>query len=225
MFKKLLIILLVVMLAVPLLSRLLTFLMAQGRVYDDLNQVPHHRVAVVFGAGVRNGVPTPMLYDRVASAVDLYKAGVVDKLLMSGDNRFVEYNEPAAMRRTALQLGVPDQDIVMDYAGRSTYDTCYRASAIFGLSEAILVTQHFHLDRALLTCGGLGVQAVGYVADRRSYRNVWWNDLREIPATLKALADLFILKPLPVLGDPIEIGATRSDTRSNTRKHTLAEFR
>jgi SanA protein len=186
----------------------MTHLIAQGRVYDGMRDLPHHRVAVVFGAGVRNGMPTAMLYDRVASAVDLYKAGVVDKLLMSGDNRFVDYNEPAAMRRVALQLGVPDSDIVMDYAGRSTYDTCYRARAVFGLSNAILVTQRFHLDRALMTCDGLGLQAVGYVADRRAYTSsLAWNTLREIPATMKAFFDVYVSKPLPVLGEPIEIGA------------------
>ena len=168
--------------------------------------ISHHNVAVVFGAGVRNGRPTPMLYDRVASAVDLYKAGIIDKLLMSGDNRFIDYNEPEVMRRTAMQLGVPERDIVMDYAGRSTYDTCYRARTIFGLSDAVLVTQRFHLDRALMTCNNMGVRAIGYVADRRPYgTSLWWSTLREIPATLNAFVEVFVTKPLPVLGERIVI--------------------
>ncbi|MCL4507351.1 MAG: YdcF family protein [Chloroflexi bacterium] len=206
MLKKLILILAVAIVAAPLLARLISQLVAQGREYDDLKAVPRHHVAIVFGAGVRNGLPTPMLYDRVASAVDLYKAGVVDKLLMSGDNRYIDYNEPAVMRRTATQLGVPDRDIVMDYAGRSTYDTCYRARDIFGLSDAVLVTQRFHLDRALMTCNSLGVRAVGYVADRRVYSaSLWWNKLREIPATLNAFVELYITKPLPVLGERVAI--------------------
>lgn len=206
--KKLILIFAVIVAALPLAARLLTYLQAQGRVYQKLNTIPgsRERVAVVFGAGVRNGAPSPMLYDRVASAVDLYKAGEVDKLLMSGDNRFIDYNEPAVMRRTALQMGVPDSDIVMDYAGRSTYDTCYRAGVIFGLREAVLVTQRFHLDRALMTCNSLGVQAVGYVADRRPYYGVWWNNLREIPATLNAFVQVFVTRPLPVLGERIDLG-------------------
>jgi vancomycin permeability regulator SanA len=110
------------------------------------------------------------------------------------------------MRQAALQMGVPDGHIFMDYAGRSTYDTCYRAGAIFGLREAILVTQRFHLDRALMTCNSLDVQAVGYVADRRPYYRVWWNNLREIPATVYAFVQVFVSRPLPVLGDPIDIG-------------------
>ncbi len=207
MLKKIIGLLLLVSVAIPLVVRLVTYLLEQGRLYDNLQAVPKHHVAVVFGAGVRNGRPTPMLYDRVASAADLYKAGVVDKLLMSGDNRFIDYNEPEVMRRTAVQLGVPESDIVMDYAGRSTYETCYRARAIFGLKDAILVTQRFHLDRALMTCSNLGVQAIGYVADRRAYgASLWYSTLREIPATLNALVEVFVTKPLPVLGERIDIG-------------------
>jgi SanA protein len=199
---------LIVLIVVPLLARLFTSLFAQGRVYSgdaDAASIPSHRVGVVFGAGVRNGQPTAMLYDRVAAAVALYRAGRVQKLLMSGDNRFANYNEPLAMRQTALQMGVPAHDIVMDYAGRSTYETCYRAHAIFGLDDAILVTQQFHLDRALMTCNALGVNAIGYVADQRTYRGVWWNALREIPATLNAYLEVFITRPLPVLGERMPI--------------------
>ena len=204
--KRFLTVLVVALLAIPGLPRLVSALRAQGRVYTDSHAVAHHQVAIVFGAGIRNGLPTPMLYDRVASAVDLYRAGVVDKLLMSGDNRYIDYNEPEVMRRTALRLGVPDRDIVLDYAGRSTFETCYRAGAIFGLGDAVLVTQRFHLDRALMTCNQLGIQAIGYVADRRTYgTSVLWSTLREIPATLNACIELYVTKPLPVLGEPIVI--------------------
>lgn len=207
MFKRIVLILVVVVIAAPLIARLLSYWIANGRVYNEPQQVAHHRVAIVFGASVRNGAPSAMLYDRVASAVDLYKAGAVDKLLMSGDNRFVDYNEAAVMRRTAMQLGVPERDIVLDLAGRSTYETCYRAKAIFGLDEAVLVTQRFHLDRALMTCDGLGLRSVGYAADRRDYlrNSIWWSTVREIPATLNAFINVYVTRPLPVLGDQITI--------------------
>jgi vancomycin permeability regulator SanA len=206
MIKRIILCVAIAVLAIPGVARLVSALWAQGRVYEVPGDVAHHHVAVIFGAGIRNGLPTPMLYDRVASAVDLYRAGVVEKLLMSGDNRFIDYNEPEVMRQTALKLGVPDKDIVLDYAGRSTYETCYRVGAIFGLSDAVLVTQRFHLDRALMTCNQLGVRAVGYAADRRPYGgSVWWSTLREIPATVNALVDLYVAKPLPVLGDRIVI--------------------
>lgn len=123
---------------------------------------------------------------------------------MSGDNRFIYYNEPGAMREYALGLGVPDSAIVMDYAGRRTYDTCYRARKIFGLQEAILVTQSYHLHRALYTCNALGLKAIGVASDQGFYSPrsiVYWN-LRELPATLTAMLDVHILHSLPVLGQP-----------------------
>ena len=198
---------LIVLIALPVLARWLVGVWARGRVYDSPAQLPAQTVAIVFGAGVRGERPTPMLYDRVASAVDLYKAGVAHKLLMSGDNRFADYNEPRVMRNVAIELGVPEQDIVLDYAGRSTYETCYRARDIFGVSSAILVTQRFHLDRALMICNALGVRADGFSADRRAYRNVWWNELREIPALANAFLQVFVTRPLPVLGEKLPIDA------------------
>ncbi len=130
----------------------------------------------------------------------LYRSGKVEKLLMSGDNRFVSHNEPAAMLEYALQLGVPRQDIVLDYAGQSTYDTCYRARQIFGVTEALLVTQEFHLPRAVFTCNNLGLPAEGVIADRRRY--VGSAVLRELPASLKAMWDVWVARPLPILGRP-----------------------
>lgn len=175
----------------------------QNRVYN-VEQAPKERVAIVFGAGLnRNGTPSPVLRDRVEVAVQLYKAGKVDKLLMSGDNRFIYYNEPAAMHDYAVKLGVPDGDIVLDYAGRRTYDTCYRARFIFGVHEAVLVTQGFHMPRALYTCNQLGVTAIGVPATR-GYGNRWnliWYT-REIPAKAMALWDVWVARPLPVLGKP-----------------------
>jgi SanA protein len=186
------------------IPRLITSLHAINRIYT-VQTAPTGRAAVVFGAGLwRDGTPTPVLRDRVATAAELYFAGKVEKILMSGDNRFVDYNEPGAMHDYAVQLGVPEEDIVLDYAGRRTYDTCYRAKTIFGLQEAILITQDFHLPRALYTCGQLGMDVVGVSADRRIYQRrafLFWN-LRELFATLTALWEVNISRPLPVLGEP-----------------------
>ena len=185
-----------------LLPRLVTSIHALNRIYSA-GEAPARPVAIVFGAGLwRDGSPTPILRDRVATAAELYFAGNVDKLLMSGDNTTIYYNEPGAMREYALQLGVPEDDIVLDYAGRRTYDTCYRAQAIFGVKSAILVTQDFHLPRALYICSALGLDAVGVSADRQAYRRsslFIWN-FRELFATFTALADVHVLRPLPVLG-------------------------
>ena len=184
--------------------RLVTALYAWPRTFH-FEQAPAKPVVIVFGAGLWwDGSPSPVLRDRVETAARLYFAGKVKKILMSGDNRFLDYNEPGAMRQYALRLGVPDEDIVLDYAGRRTYDTCYRARQIFGVKEAILVTQSFHLPRALYTCNLLGVRAIGVPADLRDYRRgaqVYWQS-REIPATLVALWEIHFTRPEPVLGQP-----------------------
>jgi SanA protein len=186
--------------------RLLTTFAYREKIYSTAD-APAERVAVVFGAGLlRSGLPTPVLYDRVAAAAELYRLGKVEKLLLSGDNRFLNYNEPGAMRKTALSLGVPESALVLDYAGRSTYDTCYRAKAIFGLTRAALVTQDFHLPRALLICEALGIQAVGVSADQHTYgRAVWWWSFRETLATANAWVEVNLTHPVPVLGDPLPI--------------------
>lgn len=192
------------LLALLFLPRAVTELFAQSRIKSP-EEVDPAPVAIVFGAGLRrDGQPTIVLRDRVAMAAQLYFAGKVQKLLMSGDNRFVDYNEPQAMRQYAWSLGVPDEDIVLDFAGRSTYETCYRAKAIFGVDEAILVTQRFHLPRALYTCHVLGLKAVGVVADWHPYRRsaIWFWQMRELFATLNAFWEVHIQRPLPVLGNP-----------------------
>lgn len=146
---------------------------------SDSPQLPQNHVALVFGAGLnRAGGPSAILYDRVATAVDLYKAGKVNKLLMTGDNGAVNYNEVEAMRKAALQLGVADEDIVLDYAGFNTWDSCYRAREVFSLEAATLVTQRFHLPRALHTCNHLNVKSVGVAADQQTYRTEY-NEVRE----------------------------------------------
>jgi SanA protein len=186
------------------LPRAITSLHSQARIYP-LSEVPNRQVAIVFGAGLwRDGRPTPVLRDRVITAVQLYFEGKVEKLLMSGDNSVDDYNEPAAMKELALRLGVPEDDIVLDYAGRRTYDTCYRAKHIFKVDQAILVTQRFHLPRALYLCNHMGLPAVGVAADQQEYRSrseTYWN-LREAPATLVALWEVHVSRPLPVLGKP-----------------------
>jgi SanA protein len=119
----------------------------------------------------------------------------------------VDYNEPEAMRQLAISLGVPDEVIILDYAGRRSYDTCYRASYIFKVDQAILVTQAFHMPRVLYLCNHLGVDAVGVESDQRIYRKssiLYWN-FRELFANAAALWDVHIGHPIPVLGDPLPI--------------------
>ncbi len=173
-----------------------------------LAEMPDRPVAIVFGAGYwPNGALSLVLQERLDAAIELYQAGKVQKLLFSGDNRIVEYNEPERMRIYAVKQGVPGEDIVLDYAGRRTYDTCYRARDIFGLSQATLVTQRYHLPRAIETCRALGLGVVGYSADRYQHRGYYMirYRLREIPALWLAWWELAVTHPRPVLGEPLPI--------------------
>ncbi len=173
------------------------------------DKVPTQRVAIVFGARVySDGRLSAMLQDRVETAVQLYRTGKVQKLLLSGDNRFADYDEPGRMRDYALSRGVPAEDIQPDYAGRRTYDTCYRAKAIFQVDTAVLVTQDFHLPRALFLCRSLGLEAVGVSADIQPYTAMSrrWSEAREFLATIMALVDVIRQQPAPVLGEPIPLG-------------------
>ena len=195
--------LVIVALLITFLPRLVTGAYAANRSYQE-EEAPPKRVAIILGAGLRrDGTPTAMLRDRVLTGAQLYFSGKVEKLLMSGDNRFVDYNEPEAMRQFALYLGVPDEAIVLDYAGRRTYDTCYRAKAIFGVESALVVTQGFHLPRTVFLCNMLGLEAEGVEAI-----HCYWNgssfvwDVREQFATLAAFLDLYVSTPTPLLGNP-----------------------
>jgi len=193
------------------LIAIIAYLIVTFRYRDRIlppDEVSPRPVAIVFGAGVYpNGQLSPMLADRVATAVDLYRAGKVTKLLMTGDNSVFTYNEPWAMADYAIALGVPEADIAFDYAGRRTYDSCWRAKHIFGLDQVVLVTQRFHLPRALYLCQAFGVDAVGVPADRRSYpvRTRVWLALREVLARVWAWLDIHIIHPQPIGGDPIDI--------------------
>jgi vancomycin permeability regulator SanA len=134
---------------------------AEGLAFDDPADVPERPIAIVFGAGVVNGQATPALADRVEGAVALYQQGRVSHLLMTGDNSRSDYDEVSVMRDLAIGAGVPAEAITRDHAGFDTRSSCYRARDIFGVRAAVLVTQDYHLPRALYTCRDLGIDAVG----------------------------------------------------------------
>jgi len=186
------------------LPRLITSLYSFNRIYQT-DDAPAKQVAIVFGAGLRrDGTPTAVLQDRVKTAVSLYFSGKVEKLLMSGADNFRDHSEPEAMRQYAISLGVPSEVIILDPAGSRTYDTCYRAKAVFKADNVILVTQQFHLPRALFLCNALGIQAVGVEANNNQYRRVsltFWN-IRELFATTTAFVDILFGTPQPMLGEP-----------------------
>ncbi|MBI4250129.1 YdcF family protein [Candidatus Uhrbacteria bacterium] len=169
-------------------------------IYPSIAAIPQQPIALVLGASIRNGTPSTILTDRLDTARQLYETGKVKKLIVSGDNREEYYNEPAVMKEYLVERGVPPENVVADYAGRRTYDSCYRLKEIFGQQAAILVTQRYHLVRAIYLCRNLGVASIGIAADRSRYANFIEAYLRDIAASLKAWLDIVVLKPTPILG-------------------------
>jgi SanA protein len=193
------------LIALPLLWRS-TVKWYYGRHIYSSAAVPPERVAIVFGAAIYGNTRlSSVLRDRMETAIHLYESGLVQKIIVSGDNSSTTYNEPGAMMAYAIERGVPVEDVQPDYGGRRTYDTCYRAHHIFQVKSAVLVTQTFHLPRALFTCNTLGLKAIGVPSDLRPYRAARWYEMRETAATLVALWDVLKRQPPPVLGEPISI--------------------
>ena len=166
---------------------------AAGRVTADVAAVPARPVALVLGAGLEpDGRPTQMLAERVDAAVALYRRGMVGHLLLSGDNSRAGYDEPTSMRRRALDAGVPAEAITLDFAGFSTHDSCTRARRIFGVEAAVVITQDFHVTRAVSTCRAEGIDAVGLALRTGHYAAVDVRALvvRDRLATLKAFVEV-----------------------------------
>ncbi|MFJ9621940.1 vancomycin high temperature exclusion protein [Streptomyces sp. NPDC101181] len=170
---------------------------------------PHHEVAVVFGAGLRQGRPTPYLAHRLDAAAELYRTGKVRVVLVTGDNSRVEYDEPDAMRTYLTERGVPDGRIVSDYAGFDSWDSCVRARKIFGVDRAVLVSQDFHIHRAVTLCRSAGIEAYGVgVAEPRD-ATWYYGGVRELAASGKAALDA-LLRPDPRFLGPEEPGVTEA---------------
>jgi vancomycin permeability regulator SanA len=181
---------------------------ARDRLFTRTEEVPAREVAIVFGAGLTSQV----LYDRVATGADLWRARKVKRLLMSGDNRVRSHDEPNAMKRIAVDLGVPPGAIVLDYAGRRTYDSCARAREVFQIDDAVLVTQRYHLARAIYLCRHLGLPGVvGLAADRQAYGGRLRFGARELGATLKAWVDVNVWAPRWIKGPPEPINVDSDD--------------
>ncbi|MBQ8215919.1 MAG: YdcF family protein [Clostridia bacterium] len=151
------------------------------------------------------GNPSGMLEDRLAVGIDLYDKGAAPKILMSGDHGRTNYNEVAAMKKRAIEEGVPSSDVFMDHAGFSTYESVYRAKEVFGAKKILIVTQEYHLYRALHVAEALGVEAYGVSADLHSYWGQSQRDLREVAARCKDVL-YGIFRPEPTyLGQPIPL--------------------
>lgn len=167
---------------------------------------------MVLGCGVYQNNPTPLLEDRLKRGVAVFQTGVSPKILMSGDHGQENYDEVNVMKQYALDQGIPEEDIFMDHAGFSTYESMCRAREIFGIDKMIIVTQKYHLPRAVYLARKLGIEAYGIASDYRSFGGQFYRDCREVLARVK---DLFvaIIQPDPTyLGEAIPISGSGTVT-------------
>ncbi|MEV6977007.1 ElyC/SanA/YdcF family protein [Kitasatospora sp. NPDC093806] len=178
---------------------------AAGDRVGTVATAPEAPVAVVFGAGLFDGLPSPYLAHRLDAAVELYERHKVRAILVTGDNGRVSYDETDAMRRYLVEHGVPEVRVVGDYAGFDTWDSCTRARRIFGVDRAVLVSQDFHVRRALALCEAAGIES--YAVGVPEVRDATWlyGGFREIPGAGKAALNAW-LRPDPVFLGPREPG-------------------
>lgn len=170
--------------------------------YTELSDVD---CIIILGAGIWEDKPSPMLEDRLLEGIKLYQNSVSDKIIMSGDHGRREYDEVNIMKNYAIEKGIPSENIFMDHAGFSTYESIYRAKDIFEAKKVVIVTQKYHLYRALYIANQLGLEAYGVGADPRQYIGATYRELREILARDKDFIKC-IFKPEPTyLGDTIPV--------------------
>ncbi|MFJ6566395.1 vancomycin high temperature exclusion protein [Streptomyces sp. NPDC091292] len=185
-----------------------TFLAADSRLRSTAD-VPRTEVAIVFGAGLWQGEPSPYLARRLDAAAELYRTGRIEVVLVTGDNSRKEYDEPDAMRTYLTRHGVPDRRIVSDYAGFDSWDSCVRARKIFGVDRAVLISQGFHIRRAVSLCRAAGMTAYGVGVQDRHDGTWYYGATRELFAAGKAALEA-TFRPDPVFLGPKEPGVERA---------------
>lgn len=178
----------------------------KSSIYSDTNKVSKSYTALVLGAKVyRNGNLSVILQDRVNTALDLYQSKKITRFLLSGDHGKSNYDEVNLMKDYLIKKGVPKQDIFLDHAGFDTYDSVYRAKHIFNVTEIVIVTQHFHVKRAVYIAKSLGLKVQGFTADKHQYGIAKKMVLRESLANVKAFLELLFHKKPKYLGSIIDI--------------------
>lgn len=178
------------------------------QLYDNTNDIPHNNVGVVLGTTkyLKGGFINYYFSYRIKATTDLYKAGKIDYIVVSGDNSRSDYNEPEDMKQALIENGVPEDHIYMDYAGLRTLDSVYRMKAIFGKDSFTIISQPFHNARAVYIANYLNLNTVGYNAQDVTTKFGFKTMLREKFARVKLLLDKILNKKPKFLGEPIEIG-------------------
>ena len=180
--------------------------------YKNLKNIPPCEVGIILGAGVRGNIPSKYLEDRLNAAINLYKNSKVQKLLLTGDNGRKDYDELIVMKRYCFENGVDTAKIYLDYAGFDTYSSLYRAKQIFKVEKAIIISQNYHIDRAVYIGSRMGIDCYGFAADNGSYSNYRKNVIREYVAVVKSVFDVAVKRKPKYLGETVDIGGKSNYT-------------
>lgn len=186
-------------------------------IYHSANEVPKENVGIIFGAGIRNDRPSKYLKDRLDAGIALYQQKKIDKILLSGDNGSDEHDELTVMKLYCYEHGVDTTKVFLDYAGFDTYSTMYRAKHIFNIESAILVSQEYHLNRAIYVGNQLGIKSVGLAADVGEYRKYKYVRFRECFTICKAVIDVMRSRKPHFLGGKIDINGVSNYTKDDKR--------
>lgn len=198
----------VLLVMVIILSNLIIVTSSRKSLFDDIELIIPHKVGIVLGTSryLRSGESNPWFHFRIKAAADLYHAGKIKYIILSGDNREVNYNEPEQMRREMIKHDVPDSVLFLDYAGLRTLDSMVRSRKIFGQDSIIVISQKFHNERAIFLAKAYNIKAIGYNAQSPESEFKTKVMLREILARVKVFVDLITQKQPRFLGDEVHMG-------------------
>lgn len=178
---------------------------------DELNEKDFDCI-LILGAGIRNNGPSPMLEDRLLTGIDLYEKNIAPKILVSGDHTKSDYDEVNVMKNYLKEHNIPSKNIFMDHAGISTYDSIYRAKKIFGAQKIVIVTQDYHLYRAIYIAKKLEIEVYGVKANRKVYVNQFKREIREILARIKDFFKCITKPESDYLGEVFPINGNGDNT-------------
>ena len=213
---KFLIILIIIAILIVSIINIYMIIVTYNKIVDiEKISKDNYNCILVLGAGIRNDKPSPMLEDRLKTAIKLYQKGISKKILVSGDHEYENHDEVNIMKNYLIEAGIPSSDIFMDHAGLSTYDSIYRAKHIFGVNKAIIVTQKYHLFRALYIAKKLNISTRGISADERIYIGQFKRDIREIAARVKDFAKSLIMPSSTYLGECISLEGNGNITNND----------
>jgi SanA protein len=186
-------------------------------IYTSKNELPKTNVGIIFGAGINGNNPSKYLKDRLDAGIELFHSKKINKILLSGDNGSNAHDELTVMKTYCFEKGVDTTKIYIDYAGFDSYSTMYRAKNIFKIDKAILITQEYHLNRAIYIGNNLGIESIGFSANEGEYRNYNYVRFREYFSICKSIIDVIRKREPHFLGTEVDINGVSNYSKKDKR--------